>query len=208
MYRSMACQSAEVARGAKRAILEHYDDAATSWSFPPRRSTLAVDEKRLVVVDEWESDSEYESHQRADDGGCFWNENKRLHELLLEPPTVEYYPEAWHISKPRRRDEETIGILVRQRAASAEDGAALRDAQREAYERQMPREPGCTCCIILGPDVDVGAGQVRIIELWKTMDDFAFHENSEWHARGEEKVVPLVIDMDCDFVRGYQLLQN
>ena len=40
------------------------------------------------------------------------------------------------------------------------------------------------------------------------MNDFYFHEHSEWHELGEEKVVPLVIDMDCAFVKGYQLLQT
>ena len=68
-------------------------------------------------------------------------------------------------------------------------------------------KPGCTCCIILAKSQQDDA-QVRIIELWKTMNDFYFHENSECHELGEEKVVPLVIDMDCAFVKGYQLLQT
>ena len=102
---------------------------------------------------------------------------------------------------------ETIGILVRQKATSTINGAKLRDAQREAYERQMTKEPNCTCCIILA-NSERDDTQVRIIELWKTMKDFCYHEGSEWHAQGEEKVVPLVIDMDCDFVRGWQPIMS
>ena len=44
---------------------------------------------------------------------------------------------------------ETVGILVRQKTSSTLNGEKLRDAQKEAYERQMLHEPGCTCCIIL-----------------------------------------------------------
>lgn len=68
----------------------------------------------------------------------------------------------------------------------------------------MKHEPNCTCCIILA-DSQQDPSQVRIIELWKTWEDFDYHENSEWHAKGEEKVIPLVIDMDCDFVFGKRI---
>ena len=37
---------------------------------------------------------------------------------------------------------ETVGILVRQKTSSTLNGEKLRDAQKEAYERQMLHETG------------------------------------------------------------------
>lgn len=129
--------------------------------------------------------------------------------LASEPTTREYFPEALHIHKGSESlSSKDVGILARQRTSSPSNGGKLRDAQREAYERQMTFEPGCTCCIMLANSSsdDNVASQVRIIELWETMKDFYFHESSDWHAKGEEKVVPLVVNMDCDFVDGVRLL--
>ncbi|CAB9506238.1 expressed unknown protein [Seminavis robusta] len=184
-----------------------------SDGFLPVRATLVQCDNRIVLVEEWESAHDYELWYEAREG-C--NTNQEIRHLLAAAPTTEYFPEALHIRQDsaanrssknhEERTDNNIGILVRQKTASAENGAKLRNAQREAYERQMPLEnPGCTCCIILANSKQ-DPSQVRIIELWKSMQDFHVHETSDWHATGEEKVVPLVVDMDCDFVTGNIIL--
>ena len=154
-------------------------------------------------MEEWVSEVDYDN--------SFTGINELTTELgqIVSSQTTEYFPEALHIANTAAIDPstETVSILVRQKTSSTQNGGKLRDAQREAYERQITKEANCTCCIILaGSQAD--NTQVRIIDLWKTMNDFYFHETSEWHARGEEKVVSLVIDMDCDFVKGWQPIQD
>uniref|UniRef100_A0A7S2UUI6 ABM domain-containing protein n=1 Tax=Fibrocapsa japonica TaxID=94617 RepID=A0A7S2UUI6_9STRA len=185
---------------ASNAITKHIQDhvAATSSlsEGKPVRATMVTTGNKVVFVQEWNTITDHQvySEQIGNDlDNC-------VQTLVQDPPTCEFFPEALHIFQGSSSDD--IGILVRQSTSSSENGAKLRDVQKAAYERQMGFEPGCTCCIILAN----GSDTVRIIELWKTMQDFSFHESSEWHAQGEEHVVPLVTDMDCDFVKGSRLL--
>lgn len=190
--------------GATKKLIEmiagniHSSAAAT-------RATLVSTGNEIVIVEEWESQEAFDHRSSS------LNQEEietTIASYCSTLPTREFFPEALHICRPTTPvDKQTIGILVRQRTSSETNGYKLRDAQRENYERQMTKEPGCTCCIILAGSSQDNS-QVRIIELWDTMNDFYFHESSEWHALGEEKVVPLVVDMDCDFVKGMQLLQS
>ena len=206
MYRSMQGKNAQAAQAIQDAVSAHVQQvAATS---PLARATVVMDGNHVVLVEEWESLQEYQQAVKS----LGVNLQAKLAPLVKEPLVEEFFPHALHIHKPLEPgaydgSRNDIGILVRQATSSPTNGEKLRDAQREAYERQMGKEPGCTCCIILSGSTNA-LHQVRIIELWKTMQDFYFHESSEWHARGEEKVVPLVTDMDCDFVQGKRLLVN
>jgi len=180
---------------------------AAMSSAPPRRATMVYSRREVVLVEEWSHAEKYSVYEETEQNGQ--RLAGKVQQFLSEPPTVEYFPEALHIYQGQdhhdTNNKADIGILVRQKTNSPQNGAQLRDAQKEAYERQMKFEPRCTCCIILaGSSLDTS--QVRIIELWKTMQDFDFHESSEWHDLGEEKVVPLVIDMDCDFVEGKRII--
>mmetsp|Transcript_26427 Transcript_26427/g.45572 ORF Transcript_26427/g.45572 Transcript_26427/m.45572 type:complete len:236 (+) Transcript_26427:46-753(+) len=177
---------------------QHVESTAKRTSGAPVRATVVSEGSRVVLVEEWTSKDEYEAYTESNMGNEL---ESQAASLISESSTSEFFPEVLHIFQGDCTPED-IGILVRQNTANPANGALLRDVQRAAYERQMGFEPGCTCCIILAD----GSSEVKIIELWKTMDDFIFHESSEWHAQGEEKVVPLVTDMDCDFVRGKRLL--
>ena len=184
------------------------DDKASSSNI--KRITVVSVDNQIVVVEEWNAKEDYDIDQKRKQEKK--QNNTTLADILAansmdSSHTIEYFPEIYHINNPIDSKTKTIGILVRQKTSSSKNGSKLRDAQKEAYERQMLYEPGCTCCIICA-NSSQDCSQVRIIELWKTINDFYFHENSEWHELGEEKVIPLVIDMDCDFVDGYQLLQQ
>eukprot|EP00617_Octactis_speculum_P011784 CAMPEP_0185788448 /NCGR_PEP_ID=MMETSP1174-20130828/146093_1 /TAXON_ID=35687 /ORGANISM="Dictyocha speculum, Strain CCMP1381" /LENGTH=204 /DNA_ID=CAMNT_0028482137 /DNA_START=18 /DNA_END=632 /DNA_ORIENTATION=+ len=182
------------------AVTEFALYIAKNSNSPPVRVTMVSTNYEVVLVEEWITLSDYSKYELE-------NPDRKLENfaapLVSKPPTTEFFPISLHISKGDKNPGD-IGILVRQKSSGEKNGRKLRDAQREAYERQMALEPGCTCCIILAGSSD-DISQVRIIELWRTMNDFYVHENSEWHARGEEKVVPLVIDMDCDFCRGTRI---
>ena len=183
-------------------------------SYAPKRATIVYTttgrhHQEIALVEEWENEAKYLKHEQASEEDKDQRLGQQLADYLLEPPTSEYFPDALHIYQGIEKNNnkeatDNIGILVRQNTQSHVNGMKLRDSQREAYERQMKYEPGCTCCIILSNSKKCES-QVRIIELWKTMDDFEFHESSEWHALGETKVVPLVTDMDCDFCYGQRI---
>mmetsp|Transcript_20077 Transcript_20077/g.58076 ORF Transcript_20077/g.58076 Transcript_20077/m.58076 type:complete len:233 (-) Transcript_20077:115-813(-) len=201
VFRTMQGKDRTAAKEISKVIKDHVAGIAMSPVVaPPVRVTMVTESEKVVLVEEWETSTDYSSY--LEHGGD--EVNDRISMLLSEPPTAEFFPEALHIFKDEMNPRD-VGILVRQKTSSKENGAKLRDAQREAYERQMKFEPGCTCCIILAGSIE-DTSQVRIIELWKTMQDFYFHESSEWHSKGEEKVVPLVIDMDCDFVDGSRII--
>ena len=197
LYRTLVAKNPACVSSILRTIQGHISAPALSEGGPPpKRATVVTVGTKVVLVEEWDSKKDF-------DGAAKW----KVEDALVLSQTSEYFPEALHISNPIDPATETVGILVRQKTSSTENGGKLRDAQREAYERQMTKEPGCTGCIILAGSSEDDT-QVRIVELWKTMNDFYFHETSDWHAKGEEKVVPLVIDMDCDFVKGWQLIQD
>lgn len=198
-----------------KSIRNHVTATKQTSKSPPVRATMVstnTNDNVVVLVEEWATSREYDACMAEDN---YSKLQQSLQALVSEPPTIEYFPEVLHIccqqeeaadkEKLRRTSNVNIGILVQQKTSSAENGGKLRDAQREAYERQMTMEPGCTCCIILA-NSEMDPSQVRIIELWRTLQDFSFHESSDWHALGEEKVVPLVVDMDCDFCTGIRLL--
>jgi quinol monooxygenase YgiN len=212
LYRSYSGKDAKAAALLKKIARDHVEKSYHLLSPPsavPVRATLVTEGTRVVLVEEWENKNgynEYAGMSHAIDEAVkphICSATSRSTDGSM-PAKTEFFPEALHICKPMPADDPTIGILVRQKTACDENGRKLRDVQREAYERQMGLEPGCTCCIILASSEE-DMSQVRIIELWKTEDDFYFHETSDWHANGEEKVVPLVVDMDCDWVKGYQL---
>lgn len=203
LYRSLQGKSDAAAKSIEDAIAQHVQAAM----IPPLRATMVMTKNRVVLVEEWTSQQDYDAYvqgQARDDASSL---DQKVAPYISEPPTREFFPHALHIRKPLEDDStsKNIGMLVRQATNSPENAVQLRAAQREAYERQMGLEPGCTCCIILSESREA-PHQIRIIELWRTMEDLDFHENSEWHAQGEEKVVPLVRDMDCDFVDGRRLL--
>lgn len=197
LFRSIEGKDQQAAKAIQETVSDHVKKTK------PLRATMVVDKKRVVLVEEWSFQQEFDTYTKEKHQDSL---DHRLADLVSEPPTREFFPHALHIRKPLDESvaDPDIGILVRQATGSPGNGEKLRDAQREAYERQMPLEPGCTCCIILSGS-SIAPHQVRIIELWKTMQDFEFHENSDWHAQGEANVVPLVKDMDCDFVDGRRL---
>ena len=197
VLRTMRGKDSGAAEAISKLAIDHVAAASKLASGAPARATMVKDSNNIVVlVEEWLTLEEHNLYTEKDEL------EKLVAPLVSEPPTCEFFPEALHICKGTPSDTTDVGILVRQKTNSMEDGIKLRDVQKAAYERQMQFEPGCTCCIILGNDSE----QVKIIELWKTMQDFYFHENSEWHAQGEAKVVPLVIDMDCDFIDGTRII--
>lgn len=207
LYRSMHGKNTQTAQAIKDIVSAHVTQTSSL-----ARATMVVHGNHVVFVEEWESLQDFNNAVGENTSSENKNLPAKLAPLLQEPMVEEFFPHALHIHKPLEQgayqiSQHDIGILVRQATSSPENGEKLRDAQREAYERQMGKEPGCTCCIILSGSMDA-PHQVRIIELWKTMQDFDFHETSPWHAQGEEKVVPLVTDMDCDFVQGKRLLVN
>ena len=201
LYRSYRGKNSRAAARIAQLARDHVEKSYKSLSpsrAAPVRATLVTEGSNVVLVEEWESRDDYNEYT---DMNHAVDDAVRAH--ISTPAKTEFFPEALHIHKATT--DSTVGILVRQKTACIVNGGKLRDVQRNAYERQMELEPGCTCCIILA-NSEVDRSQVRIIELWKTEDDFYFHETSEWHAKGEEKVVPLVVDMDCDWVTGHQLL--
>lgn len=196
LYRTFVAKSATSVAPILRLVKEHCEASPV-----PKRATVVAGDTKVVLVEEWDTAQEYEAGSQSRDSSALEKSD------LVASHSTEYFPEALHISKPTDASTETLGILVRQKAANTGKGGQLRDAQREAYERQMVKEPGCTGCIILAGSKQDDS-QVRIIEIWKTMDDFHFHEKSDWHAQGEAKVVPLVVDMDCGLVKAWQLIQD
>ena len=208
LYRKIVAKSSSAVRNLLRTLQDHYTKGTATASPSQsmiKRVTVASVGKEVIIVEEWDSKADYDESAPTSIDALSQAIDKSG--VAITSHTTEYFPESYHLSNPIDSTTETVGILVRQKTSSTANGEKLRDAQKEAYERQMLHEPGCTCCIILAKSQQDDT-QVRIIELWKTMNDFYFHENSEWHELGEEKVVPLVKDMDCDFVKGYQLLQT
>lgn len=175
LYRAYQGKNAKAAVELEQLARNHVTKSYSSLlsaDASPVRATLVLEGNNVVLVEEWSKRSDYDAY-----AGVTHNIDEAATPLVSVPAKKEFFAEALHICKATA--DPTIGILVRQKTSCDDNGGRLRDAQREAYERQMGLEPGCTCCIILA-NSEMDKSQVRIIELWKVSA-----VNCEFGERGE-----------------------